>query len=174
MNPTAPKPVPMLAPCDVARFWEMVRRGGVESCWLWAGATAQDGYGLFSTPKATKRLCRAHRVAYVLSVGAIPAGLCVLHRCDTRACVNPAHLFVGTNADNSADMMAKGRWKRPVMPPQLRGERHPQAKLTDVNRDVLREEARMSGANVSSLARKFGVSRRLVAMLRDAVPQVAC
>lgn len=93
-----------------------------EGCWLWAGATVGKGYGTIGTSKGVKL---SHRVAYELYVGPIPEGLFVLHRCDTPNCVNPEHLFVGTNQDNMTDMMAKGRGNKP------RGTQVNKAKLTD-------------------------------------------
>jgi hypothetical protein len=87
------------------RFWMKVNRSG--SCWLWTAGTTVFGYGQFFIDG---RLEGAHRVSWRLHFGNIPDDLCVLHRCDVPACVNPAHLFLGTKSDNARDSVAKGRW----------------------------------------------------------------
>jgi hypothetical protein len=87
------------------RFWSKVEK--TEICWNWMGALCSSGYGNFIT--SDRRWSGAHRLSWEWANGPIPAGLCVLHRCDNRKCVRPEHLFLGSEGDNTNDMVAKGR-----------------------------------------------------------------
>lgn len=130
------------------RFWTKVARG--EGCWEWTGAICPTtGYGDFSAGGAGSNV-GAHRASYELNIGPIPPGLFVLHRCDNRRCVRPDHLFLGTQRDNVRDMIAKGRAAKQ----QLKGEKHPSAKLTEA--DVL--AIRSSTEDRRTLAEKYGIS----------------
>ena len=90
------------------RFMEKVDK--TDDCWLWTASKYPTGYGQFSL---NGKPHRAHRVAYELFVAPIPNGMYVLHQCDTPACVNPEHLFLGTQADNMRDMTEKARGSNP-------------------------------------------------------------
>lgn len=134
------------------RFWSKVQK--TENCWLWMGTIRADGYGGFAL--TARKTVGAHRYSWELANGhAIPASLCVLHSCDVPLCVNPAHLRVGTNAENSADAKARGRTKA------ARGSAHPAAKLNEEQvRAILARYA--AGEKRSELAKAFGVSWDLI------------
>jgi len=91
------------------RLWARVDQG--PDCWVWPGAHDRNGYG---TIKADRRTWATHRLAWTLTYGPIPAGLLVCHHCDNPPCCRPDHLFLGTAADNSADMVSKNRGRRPI------------------------------------------------------------
>ena len=129
------------------RFWERVQK--TATCWLWFGLVNGKGYGLFSL---RNNHVRAHRFSWALHHGPIPEGLLVCHRCDVPNCVNPEHLFLGTEADNTTDMIVKGRQATgaKVSSP---GEAHPMSKLTDAQVIAIRSDARKP----SVIAEHYGV-----------------
>jgi hypothetical protein len=90
------------------RFEKFFDKGPIDDCWVWKGALSHNGYGRFRTPTTHKK---AHRIAYELYVGPFKEYLNVLHTCDNPSCVNPNHLFVGTQLDNTKDRDKKGRGK---------------------------------------------------------------
>ena len=90
----------------ISAFWACVAVTTVDACWLWIGPTRRE-YGRFYKGKID---CPAHRFSWIIAFGD-PGKLLVCHKCDIPLCVNPKHLFIGTNKDNSEDMVAKGRWR---------------------------------------------------------------
>ena len=154
----------------VASFYAKVAI--TEGCWDWTAARKTDGdprydYGVICVgSKADNwRIMRAHRLSYELHTGPIPEGMVICHRCDRPCCVNPAHLFVGTMADNTRDMFAKGRHRaeqgdqasahrKPECLP--RGKDHCKAKLNEALVCVIRK-LHNDGLSNPSIARRFGV-----------------
>lgn len=134
------------------RFWSKVRK--TDDCWLWLGSRSDTGYGCFYDGRAYS----AHRYSWELANGPVPHGLCVLHRCDVRACVRPDHLWLGTKRENSRDMAEKGRH----LGPDSAGENHGLAKLTDDDVRLIRS-SRETGV---ALAARLGVSVSLVSLVR--------
>lgn len=117
-------------------------------CWLWIGHVASDGYGVV---RYARKAIGAHRRHWELVNGEIPKGLRVLHKCDNRRCVNPEHLFIGTDLDNIRDRDSKGR--------QVRGERSHLSKLTDEKVLEIRRIYAVRGKSaMSGLAKRFGVT----------------
>jgi|SRR5882724_6627745 len=138
------------SPAQLVRFMCRVSVPlGRDECWKWKGPRIK-GYGQFWISQSSRL---AHRASWLLMVGDIPTGQCVLHRCDTPACVNPRHLFLGTQLENIADCISKGR--------NVRGETQGRSKVT--SSQVLKiRELRRSGVKTEAIAKEFGVSHDCV------------
>jgi len=133
------------------RFWSRIQRA--EGCWKWTGTIDARGYGaIYVKPRVRK----AHRLSYELHYGVDPGELEVCHRCDVPACVRPDHLFLGTHADNMADMSAKGRANRVA---RLRGESVGTAKLTRERVEEAIYVVRSGLVTQASMARHLGVGQ---------------
>lgn len=141
----------------VARFWSRVVKAEGEGCWLWTGSNQKrpngsQGYGIFNRGKRRDREL-AHRFSFKLANGGLPDDVKVCHKCDTPLCVRPDHLFRGTQADNLADMRAKGRAKFNSF--EL-GTAHPNAKIDP---DTVREirALRASGLTFAKIGDRVGL-----------------
>ncbi len=128
------------------RFLDKISPDPATGCWLWKAYVDVTGYAVFYVGK---KKCVGHRISWALFRGEIPTGLRVCHTCDVRACVNPDHLFLGTAAENSADMKRKGR--------SCFGDKNPRAKLT--TEQVRTIKARLAwGEKAPVIARRVGVT----------------
>ena len=145
----------------VRRFWAKVQK--TPDCWLWTASKRHKGYGAFCWYNKDGKYVQggAHRFAYQLLVGPIPTGMFVLHKCDTPACVNPEHLFIGTSQDNVDDMMRKGRHVAGgtyTYGEYKRGMQHWNSKLTpEAVRDI-RDSYHGRGISMQKIADTYGVA----------------
>ena len=137
---------------DQCRFWHKVKKSGGNGCWLWTACTCGNGYGYFRLP--SRQNIMAHRYSWILHNGEIPIGLDVLHDCpsgDCPSCVNPKHLWLGTQSDNVFDMVKKGRNNA------AKGEHSGRSVLTDESVIEIRNCYAAGVASLTELANKFGV-----------------
>ncbi len=132
------------------RFWDKVQKSG-NGCWLWMGGKYSDGYGGFNIEGKTFRV---HRFSWELINGPIPTGLYVLHKCDTPACVNPKHLFLGSHKDNMDDAKRKKRMNV--------GINNGSSKLTPEKVKKILRDVRTQRL----VAKDYGVSRQLISLIK--------
>lgn len=136
-------------------FWGQVGEITDTGCREWQGKRYRTDYGCFMYQG---RYIQAHRLAYFLAKGVDPGKLCVCHKCDNPPCVNPDHLFLGTQKDNSQDKVSKGRSNT------ARGENAGNAKLTADDVRAIRE-LQKSGMLRRELAERFGVSQKQITVI---------
>ena len=134
-----------------SRFWHKVENRGPDDCWEWQAYRDRDGYGHIRMDDLAHTDAGAHRVSYELAFGHIPDGMMVCHRCDNPRCVNPEHLFLGTNTDNMRDRSAKGRKAGPA------GIKQHNSKLTEEQVKAIRERYAAGGVTMYQLAAEYGV-----------------
>jgi hypothetical protein len=135
----------------------VIRPDNPDACWGWSAALFESGYPAIAAEPPDRSMLLGHRVSYELHVGPIPKGMCVLHRCDVRSCTNPAHLFIGSKADNNQDKISKRRHRY--------GENHHWSKLTREQAELIRAIRSTCGATMQEIAELFGVSRALVSLV---------
>jgi hypothetical protein len=140
------------------RFWSKVNK--TSGCWLWTGPRFTNGYGVVCIG-GTKRT-GAHRYAWSTVHGQIPAGMVVCHVCDTRLCVRPEHLFVGTHLDNIRDMIKKGRQSWVGLAPK-----GTDCSLSKVTEEEVREirELRAAGTLLKDIAPRYGITLSAVSKI---------
>ena len=144
-----------------SRFWPYVdQSGGPEACWPWKGNKNQKGYGRVMA--GPQRHLRAPRVALALHSGPIPPGICACHHCDNPGCVNPAHIFRGTNQDNTADKIKKGR-ARYAEP--RRGSSGNLSKLTE----EIVSEVKKDPRPLSQIAESYGVTYMAIYYIKKGI-----
>lgn len=163
-------------------FWSLLDKDAAGGCWLWPGNAYPNGYGRVPWKMSNRG---AHRLAWVLTHGSVEEGLCVLHHCDVKRCCNPAHLYLGTPADNGKDRSIRGqaasgdrngsrlhpeRLRRGDNSPRrlyperyenVRGARHYAAKFSEEQVLQIRAD-HAQGMTIPALAEREGVTKQCI------------
>lgn len=143
------------------RFWPKVDMRGPDECWNWKACVTEYGYGRMTAGGGVN--VKAPRASMMIATGnLIPDGMNVLHRCDNPSCVNPSHLFFGSQKENVRDAVSKGRNSKP---PIKFGTAHPHSVLTEEQVNEIRSTDWKRGVQ-AKLARKFGVAQITVSRVR--------
>jgi hypothetical protein len=138
------------------RFWTKVNITDKDKCWNWTASITNKGYGIIGWEEKNRS---AHRLAWELTFGKIPEGLCVCHHCDNPACCNPSHLFLGTHKDNMNDRDQKGRDANHA------GENNGNHKITLKQAEEIRERYALGKERQVDIAKSFGVSQELISRI---------
>jgi hypothetical protein len=146
---------------DEIRFWRFVGLHSHYDCWDWNGALNKDGYATFSIQGKSYR---ANRFSWEMHNGEIPDGINVLHKCDNRACVNPNHMFLGSQKDNVQDAISKGRQNQSTKNTHLVGENHPSSKLSNHDIEVIRT-VYAGGSSLSDIAKVYSVNKTTISRI---------
>ena len=159
-----PKPILHLLNGDdgslrLERFWSKVDRRGPDECWPWKSGLNRNGYGSFKL--ASYRTVTASRVAIIAHTGQEPFGMHVLHSCDNPPCCNPAHLSFGTNAQNHAEKLSRGRARNG----NAVGSQNGNSKLTEDDVAQIVELLR-KGMDNTSIAERFPITHSMVSLIR--------
>jgi len=131
------------------RFWAKVNKSGPNDCWNWIGGKDEDGYGRIGVGPIPGKVLKTHRFSYTIHKGEIPDGMLICHKCDNPSCVNPKHLFAGTNLDNRRDAKKKGRQYYPGF----------LSKLTVDQVKEMRQIRSETGLAYQKIGDRFGVSQ---------------
>lgn len=173
MHASIPYPLP---DAQKVRFLELVdASNGIDSCHIWRGRIREFGYGMFDFSNMSRR---AHRVSWVIHNGEIPNDLHVLHRCDNPPCCNPRHLWLGTDADNVNDRIAKGRTSADHSNRERGNYHHSRRRPEGLARGVINGQAKLkehevyeirrlsiNGRSHTTISRMFGVCRSNVRLI---------
>lgn len=153
----------------------LMYRGSGDGCHEWTGPTNTSGYGVLflnaNRSNGRRMVVSAHRYAYEHFIGAIPNGMCVMHRCDNPKCTNPSHLSIGTQADNNRDRSLKGRSgsreftaaERAAYSEKNRGSKNSLSKLTEEIAAKIKYDRSTTNKQAADL---YGISRAVVSHIR--------